>query len=345
MELSHRGLPLSHDPFDPVSHGICPPKVCLIHETIMTRRYNDFSTYLRKQFGCRVQRITIDAGFSCPNRDGTLSSSGCLFCDGKGSGTGAAAKGQSIREQIQQAKARVAARYKAKKFLAYFQAFTNTYAPCETLRKRYDEAVADPDMVGLAIGTRPDCVDEEKLRLIEGYTATHMVWMEYGLQSMHNRTLRAINRGHTFEDFVRSVQWTQGRNILICAHVILGLPGESKEDILDTASALADLGIDGIKIHSLYVLQETPLARLYQTGVFKALDEDTYVDWVVAFLERLAPEVVVQRLTGDPNPRRLLTPSWSLQKQRVLSLIWKTLEDRDTCQAKGYRSGHRSVSH
>jgi len=343
--LFHRGLPLSHDPFGPVSHGICRPWVCLIDETIMTRRYNDFSTYLRQRFGCRVQKITIDAGFSCPNRDGTLSFSGCLFCDGQGSGTGAAAKGESIRDQIQQAKARVAARYKAKKFLAYFQAFTNTYASCETLRKRYDEAVADPDVVGLAIGTRPDCVDEEKLRLIEGYTATHMVWMEYGLQSMHNRTLRAINRGHTFEDFVRTVQWTQGRNIMICAHVILGLPGESRDDVLDTASALAALGIHGIKIHSLYILQETPLARLYQTGVFKALDEDTYVDWVVAFLERLPPEIIVQRLTGDPNPTRLLAPSWTLQKQRVLSLIWKTLEDRDTCQAKGYTPGHGSLRH
>lgn len=308
----------------------------------MTRRYNDFNAYLRQRFGCRVQKITIDAGFSCPNRDGTLSYSGCLFCDGKGSGTGAAARGQSIRDQIQQAKARLAARYKAKKFVAYFQAFTNTYAPCDTLRKRYDEAVADADIVGLAIGTRPDCVDEEKLRLIERYTATHMIWMEYGLQSMHNRTLRTINRGHTFEDFVRSVQVTQGRNMMICAHVILGLPGESKQDILDTASAVADLGIQGIKIHSLYVLHGTPLAHLYKTGVFKALDEHTYVDWVVAFLERLAPEIIVQRLTGDPNPRGLLTPAWTLQKQRVLSLIWKTLEDRDTCQAKRYRpsQGH-----
>jgi hypothetical protein len=302
----------------------------------MTRRYNDFNAYLRRRFGCRVQKIAIDAGFSCPNRDGMLSFSGCLFCDRKGSGTGAAAKGQSIKDQIQQAKARLAARYKAKKFLAYFQSFTNTYAPCDTLRRRYDEALADADIVGLAIGTRPDCVDEEKLDLIERYTATHMIWMEYGLQSMHNRTLRTINRGHTFEDFVRSVQMTQGRNIMICAHVILGLPGESKQDILDTASAVADLRIHGIKIHSLYVLHETPLAHLYKTGVYKALDEHTYVDWVVAFLERLDPKIIVQRLTGDPNPCGLLAPVWTLQKQRVLSLIWKTLDDRDTCQAKRY---------
>ena len=304
----------------------------------MRRRYNDFSSYLRQRFGCRVQKITIDAGFSCPNRDGRLSFSGCIYCDGQGSGTGAAARGQSIWDQIQQAKARLAVRYKAKKFLAYFQAFTNTYAPLDTLQKRYDEALADPDVVGLAIGTRPDCVDEEKLGLIERYAATHMIWMEYGLQSMHNRTLKKINRGHTFEDFVRGVHITQGRNILICAHVILGLPGESKQDIMDTASAVAGLGIDGIKIHSLYVLHGTPLADLYRAGGFTALDEDTYVDWVVAFLECLDPDIIVQRLTGDPNPSSLLTPAWTLRKQHVLSRIQKTLESRDTRQGRRFRS-------
>ena len=300
------------------------------------RRYNDFSSYLKKRVGCRVQKITIDAGFSCPNRDGTLSSSGCIYCDGKGSGTGAASRAESIRKQIQQAKARLAARYKAEKFIAYFQAFTNTYAPCDILRKRYDEALSDSEIVGLAIGTRPDCIDEARLNLVEEYTATHMVWIEYGLQSIHNRTLEKINRGHTFEDFVRTVRMTQGRNILICAHVILGLPGESIEDVLDTARTLADLGIDGIKIHSLYILKETPLARLFQTGGCTALDQETYVEWVVAFLERLSPNIIVQRLTGDPDPSALLAPGWTLNKQQTLSLIQKTLEARETWQGKLY---------
>lgn len=298
------------------------------------RRYNDFGSYLRKRFGCRVQKITIDAGFSCPNRDGTLSSGGCIYCDGKGSGTGAARMAESIKKQIQQAKARLAVRYKAEKFIAYFQAFTNTYGPCDILRKRYDEALADSEIVGLAIGTRPDCIDEARLNLVEEYTATHMVWIEYGLQSIHNRTLERINRGHTFEDFVRAVRMTQGRNILICAHVILGLPGEFREDVLDTATALADLGIDGIKIHSLYVLKETPLARLFQAGGCTGLDQETYVEWVVAFLERLSPNIIVQRLTGDPDPSALLAPGWSLNKQQTLSLIKKTLEVGETWQGK-----------
>lgn len=301
-------------------------------------RYNDLSSYLRKRFGCRVQKITIDAGFSCPNRDGTLSSTGCIYCDAKGSGTGAARRAESIKHQIQQAKYRLTARYKARKFISYFQAFTNTYAPCKILRERYDEAVADSDVVGLAIGTRPDCIDEEKLDLIEEYTATHMVWIEYGLQSMHDRTLKRINRGHKYEDFVRAVRMTQGRNILICAHVILGLPGESREDALDTASALADLGIDGVKIHSLYIPQETPLARLFLTGGYTVMDEETYVSGVVGFLERLPPTVIVQRLTGDPDPSTLLAPAWTLDKQQTLALIRQTLEASGTCQGRLYKN-------
>ena len=300
------------------------------------RRYKDFNTYLRKRFGCRVQKITIDAGFSCPNRDGTLSSKGCIYCDGKGSGTGAARTGESIMKQVQEAKACLATRYKARKFIAYFQAFTNTYAPCDILRRRYDEALVDSDMVGLAIATRPDCVDEAKLNLIEEYTATHMVWIEYGLQSIHNRTLEMINRRHTFEDFVRAVRMTEGRNILICAHVILGLPGESKAEVLDTAMALAELGIDGVKIHSLYILKGTPLARLLEAGGGTALDQETYVDWVAAFLERLAPRTVVQRLTGDPRHLALVAPGWTLEKHQTLSLIQEALQARETWQGKLY---------
>ncbi len=303
----------------------------------MEMRYNDFNGYLRRQFGCRVQKITIDAGFSCPNRDGTLSDVGCIYCDLKGSGTGASGRGQSIKDQIQHGKTRLATRYRAERFVAYFQAFTNTYAPCDVLRKRYDEALADSDVVGLAIGTRPDCIDEKKLDLIEQYAASRMVWIEYGLQSIHNQTLSRINRGHSFEDFVHAVRMTQGRNILICAHVILGLPGESKEDILDTANAIANLGIQGIKIHSLYVLKDTALARLYKAGGCKTLGQHTYVEWVVAFLERLCPDMVIQRLTGDPNPSALLAPVWALEKQQTLFLIRETLRDRNTWQGRLYR--------
>ena len=301
---------------------------------VKQKRYNDFNSYLRQRFGCRVQKITLDAGFSCPNRDGTLSHGGCIYCDAVGSGPGAARKAESITDQIQQGKARLGARYKAKKFMAYFQAFTNTYGPVEILESRYDEALRDPDVVGLAIGTRPDCVDKAKLDLIQRYTATHMVWIEYGLQSMHDRTLRKINRGHTFEDFVRAVRMTRDRDIAICAHVILGLPGESRQDILDTAAALSALNIDGVKLHSLYVLKDTAMAGLLERGEYTALDQETYVAWAVEFLERLPSGVVIQRLTGDPDPSGLVAPGWTLKKQETLALIRERMEVEDTWQGR-----------
>jgi radical SAM protein (TIGR01212 family) len=297
-------------------------------------RYNSLSAFLRERFGCRVQKITVDAGFSCPNRDGVISRGGCVYCDGNGSGTGAALRGESIRDQIRLGKSRLAARYKARKFMAYFQAYSNTYGPCDTLRRRYDEALEDPDVVGLAIGTRPDCIDESRLDLIQEYTETHMVWLEYGLQSMHNRTLSRINRGHKFEDFVLALQMTRGRNILICAHVIIGLPGESTHEIVETAKALSRLDVDGVKIHSLYVVDKTPMAGLLQTGAYTALDQQEYADLVVAFLERLSPKTVVQRLTGDPDPLTLIGPGWALNKQKTLALIHERLEGKDTWQGR-----------
>ena len=287
---------------------------------------NDFNTHLRKKFGCRVQKISIDAGFTCPNRDGTKSYGGCIFCGVKGSGTGAARDHISISQQISQGKAFVIKRYKAKKFLAYFQSFCNTYASCDTLRQLYDEALSDPDIVGLCIGTRPDCIDEEKLDMIASYTSDYLVWLEYGLQSIHNRTLAMINRAHTFEDFVHAVRLTQGREIYICAHVILGLPGESRKDILETAKALADLKIDGIKVHNLYILEGTPMATLYRHGDYRCLSQQEYIDWVVDFLLLLSPDTIIQRLTGDPDPSLLVAPSWALRKQETLNRIYNTLE-------------------
>lgn len=300
------------------------------------KRYNDFSTSLRHEFGCRVQKITVDAGFSCPNRDGTLSKTGCLYCNGKGAGSGAANRRQSIEAQIREGKARVAARYGAKKFIAYFQAFTNTYAPVEVLKRRYDDALQDPDIVSLAIGTRPDCVDPTKLALIESYTSTHTVWIEYGLQSARDRTLQQINRGHTVEDFVHAVDLTQGRDIHICAHVILGLPGESLQDAVRTARLLARLRVDAVKIHNLYIEADAPLAPLFKRGRYLPLSQETYVDWVIHFLEHLHPETILQRLTGDPDPRTLIAPSWATRKGQTLSMITQGLEDRQTFQGRRY---------
>ncbi len=298
------------------------------------RRYNDFNATLKNRFGCRVQKISVDAGFTCPNRDGTLSTKGCIYCNPRGSGTGAHARGISITAQLEAGKTALARRYQAKKFIAYFQSFTNTYGPFERLEAAYEEALSVSDIVGLSIGTRPDCIDGEVLSLLETYAKNHLVWIEYGLQSTHDRTLSRINRHHNFACFEAAVKKTSGRGIHICTHVILGLPGENKDDMLETAEILSDMGIDGIKIHLLYVIRGTPLAELHRQGAFDCLDQAAYVDLVCEFIERLAGNIVIQRLTGDPHPTELIAPTWSLRKAETISLIRKKMEERNTWQGR-----------
>ncbi len=302
----------------------------------MIQRYYDLSTYLRERYGCRVQKISIDAGMSCPNRDGTLSKDGCIFCNAYGSGTGASQKGVSITQQVENSKQALSRRYKAKKFIAYFQSFTNTYAPVETLRRLYDEALAADDMVGLSIGTRPDCVNEPTLSLIEEYTRNYLVWIEFGLQSAHDKTLALINRGHDVKAFEQAVTAARNRGINICAHVILGLPDETREKMLETADYLADLGIDGIKLHLLYVVKGTALERMYLNGDYHCLSQAEYVNIVCEFLAHLPQNMVIQRLTGDPHPKELAAPEWSLKKAETLNLIQQTLADRDLWQGCKY---------
>jgi len=295
-------------------------------------RYRDLNTYFRELFGERVQKITVDAGLSCPNRDGSRGVGGCIYCGPRGSGTGMHASGLSITDQIRKSREKIASRYKASKFLIYFQSFSNTYAPLERLVDLYEEAlVAIPGVVGLSIGTRPDCIPDGVIALLEYYARSHLIWVEYGLQSAHDDTLSAINRGHDFACFQNAVARTRNLNIRICVHVILGLPGEDRGDMIATARALADTaGIDGIKIHLLYVIKGTGLERLYRHGQYTPMEQDAYVDTVCEFLERLPPQMVIQRLTGDPHPHELVAPLWSLNKQETLSRIHSVRESRDT---------------
>jgi radical SAM protein (TIGR01212 family) len=304
----------------------------------MQKRYNDLNTYLRTRFGCRVQKITIDAGLTCPNRNGTLSTGGCIYCNPRGSGTGAHAKGFSVTEQLLDGKKKLSKRYKAKKYIAYFQSFSNTYAPLNTLKNMYEAALSVEDVVGLSIGTRPDCINEAVLHLLEGYAKDSFIWIEYGLQSAHDKTLQFINRGHDVKCFIRAVEATKNRGIGICVHVILGLPTEEKSHILQTADLIADLEIDGIKLHLLYVVKGTPMETLYKLGKYQTLEQQEYVDLVCDFLERIPRHMIVQRLTGDPHPRELVAPSWALKKAETLALIRQTLEKRDTWQGKQFDS-------
>lgn len=300
------------------------------------KRYNDLNTYYRSIFGCRVQKISIDAGLSCPNRDGTISTGGCMYCNAKGSGSGAHQAGLSVAEQVTAGKNIMAKRYKAKKFIAYFQSFSNTYAPVDQLKSLYDEALAVKDMVGLSIGTRPDCIDESILKLLQHYNENYLVWIEYGLQSAHDSTLSAINRGHDFKCFETAVNAAKRKDIRICAHVILGLPFEEKHHMLETAKIISGMGIEGIKLHMLYVIKGTPLETLYHSGSYRCLEQKEYVDLVCDFLELLPEEMVIQRLTGDPHSEELAAPLWSLKKGETLDLITQTLITRDSWQGKLY---------
>jgi radical SAM protein (TIGR01212 family) len=301
----------------------------------MDKYYYDLNTFLRERFGCRVQKITLDAGLTCPNRDGTVGTGGCIYCNARGSGTGASSLGLSITEQLVRAKANLGPRYGAKRFLAYFQSFTNTYAPIDVLARLYDEALTVDGVVGLCIGTRPDCAGEPVLNLLSGYAKRAMVWVEYGLQSAHDKTLAKINRGHDAACFADAVSRTRNRGILVCGHVILGLPGENIEDMRKTADFIADLGTDGVKIHLLYVVRGSGMEELYRSGAYKCLEQDEYVEAVCDFLERLPEGMVVHRLTGDPHPEELVAPLWALEpKQKTLTLIRELFEKRGSRQGK-----------
>jgi len=296
--------------------------------------YNDLNTHLRKRFGCRVHKITIDAGLTCPNRDGTVGRGGCIYCNERGSGTGAAGYA-SVTEQIESAKEFLRRRYRAEKFIAYFQSFTNTYAPVEKLRSLYEEALAAEDVVGLTVGTRPDCVGGDVLDLLEEMGRRSYVTVEYGLQSIHDRTLELINRGHDSAAFLDAVERTRSRNLDVTVHVIIGLPGESRDDMLATARALGGMDIQGIKIHLLYVVRGTKLHGMYERGEYRCLTRGEYVDIVCDFLALLPPGVVIHRLTGDPHREELVAPLWALEKWKNLEAIRKTLAER------GIRQGCR----
>lgn len=297
-----------------------------------TKRYYQFSEYLKERFGCKVYKVTIDAGFTCPNRDGELGWGGCTYCNNLGFSANTRHAPLPIAEQVERGMAFMRRRYKAEKFIAYFQAYTNTYAPIDTLRACYDAALAFEDVVGLSVGTRPDCVPEPVLDMIEGYRANHEVWIEYGLQSIHDTTLRRVNRGHDYAVFLDALDRTLRRGLKVCVHVILGLPGESHADMMATARAVGQMDIDGLKIHLMHVLRDTPLEKDLREGRFKPLEFDEYVGLVCDFLEYIPPRISIQRLTADGPRSILLAPKWSTRKRKIIAAIDAELERRDSHQ-------------
>jgi len=302
-----------------------------------TKPYYPFSEYLKGRFGCKVYKVTIDAGFTCPNRDGKVGIGGCSYCNNMGFSANSRGKPPPIREQVEQGMAFMRERYKAEKFIAYFQAYTNTYAPLETLRKCYDTALELEDIVALSIGTRPDCVPEPVLDLIESYQETREVWVEYGLQSIHDSTLRRVNRGHDYAAFLDALERTKRRGLKICVHVILGMPGESRDDMMATARAVAAMGIDSLKIHLMHILKDTPLEKDLAEGKFKPMEFDEYIGLVCDFLEHIPPDVSIQRLTADGPREILLAPKWATQKRKTIAAIEAEFDRRNSHQGSRLR--------
>ena len=301
----------------------------------MEKRYNAFSDYLKKKFGAKVYKITLDAGFSCPNRDGTISNCGCIFCDDGGSFSQAHSNRLSIEEQVRVGAETLRDRFGAQKFMSYFQAFSNTYKPVEELETIYKSALTHPDIVGLSIGTRPDCVDEDKLRLISSFSKDYYTWVEYGLQSVHDKTLLKINRGHDYKCFLDAYEKTKSLGINVCLHVILNL-FETYDAMMETAKTIAKLEPDGVKIHMLCALEGTKLAKMYEEGEINFMSQDEYVSTVCDFLEYLPPDTTIHRLAGNGLRTELIAPRWIGKKLDTLNRIDREFLKRESRQGSKF---------
>ena len=288
--------------------------------------YRTLNTHYMEKFGCKVYKLSIDGGFSCPNRDGRVGTGGCIFCNETGSGDFAARCG-SIAQQLQDAKKWVEKKNKGGKYIAYFQSFTNTYAPAETLRSRYLEAIAPEEIVGLAIGTRPDCLGEDVMAVLKEVNAMKPVSVELGLQTIHTASVQYIRRSYVNQVYVDAVKRLKEAGIEVVTHIILGLPGETKEMAAQTTRAAIEAGTDGVKFHLLHVLKNTDLEQDYLAGKFSCLSMEEYGDWLCACMKEVPPHITVHRITGDGAKRNLVAPLWSADKKRVLNYLNKRLAE------------------
>ena len=296
--------------------------------------YNDYGSWIRSQFSLRVQKISIDGGFSCPNRDGTVSAGGCTFCDNRTFNPSYCDPAKSIREQIQTGKDFFARKYPTMRYLAYFQAYSNTYAPLDTLRRRYEEALSQDGVVGIVIGTRPDCVTEETLDYLEELSRRTFVIVEYGIESVDNDTLKRINRGHTFECSRDAIIATHERGILTGGHIILGLPGETAEDNISQAAEISALPLDILKLHQLQIIRGTQLAEDYLSNPFKLYTADEYIDVCIRYIERLRKDLVLERFVSQSPADMLIAPKWGIKNHEFTDRLVNELKRRRTWQGR-----------
>jgi len=288
--------------------------------------YRTLNQHYQEKFGCKVYKLSIDGGFSCPNRDGTVGTGGCIFCNETGSGDFAVC-GRSITQQLQEAKKWVEQKNKGGKYMAYFQSFTNTYAPAEILRSRYLEAIEPDEIVGLAIGTRPDCLGEDVMQLLKEVNSIKPVTVELGLQTVHEASVQYIRRGYVNQVYFDAVTRLKEAGVEVVTHIILGLPGETAEMAAQTTRAAVEAGTDGVKFHLLHVLKNTDLEKDYLAGKFSCLSMEEYADWLCACIGEVPPYVTVHRITGDGAKRNLVAPRWSADKKRVLNYLNKRLTE------------------
>lgn len=298
------------------------------------KRYHTWNYHLRSMFGEKVFKVPLDAGFSCPNRDGKIATGGCTFCSARGSGDFAGSRRDDLVTQFNEVKERMHQKWPDARYLGYFQAYTNTYAPVEELREMYEVILEQEGNVGLAIATRPDCLEDDVVEYLAELNERTYLWVELGLQTVHDKTGELINRAHDYKCYVEGVEKLRKHNIRVCTHIIYGLPQETDEMMLETAREVSKLDIQGLKIHLLHLMKKTPMVKQYEQGLLQFLEKDQYVDLVVRTLEMMPPELIIHRVTGDAPANLLIGPMWSLKKWDVLNSIDRELRERNTWQGK-----------
>ena len=300
------------------------------------KRYHTWNYYLRNNFGQKIFKVSINAGFTCPNLDGKVAYGGCTYCSKEGSGDFAGNPKDDLIKQFTNIKEMMHKKWPSAKYIGYFQAYTNTYAPLDVLKEKYETILAQEDVVGLSISTRPDCLEDDVVEYLAELNERTNLWVELGLQTIHDKTSKIINRGHNYKTFLEGVEKLKAKNIKTVIHIINGLPGEDYNMMMETAKAVADLNVHGIKIHLLHVIKNTPMERMLEKNMMELMTQDDYVNLVCDQLEILPPEMIIHRLTGDGKKEDLVGPLWSLKKWEVLNQIDDTLKARNSYQGIKY---------
>lgn len=296
------------------------------------KRYHTWNYYLRQHFGEKIFKVALDGGFTCPNRDGSIAIGGCTFCSARGSGDFAGSRRDDLAVQFQKIRDKQHEKWPNAKYIGYFQAYSNTYAPLEELREAYEVILEQPGVVGLSIATRPDCLPPDVVEYLAELNERTFLWVELGLQTVHESTSELINRAHDLQCYHEGVAKLRKHNIRVCSHIIYGLPGETDEMMLDTARAVAQMDVQGVKIHSLHLLKKTPMVKQWEAGLLKFLEPEQYVNLVCDTLELLPPEMIIHRVTGDGPRELMIGPMWSLKKWEVLNAIDAEMERRQSFQ-------------